>query len=347
MTQVLQIPTPFADLSELTENFAQRVDEERLMLPHVEPMPEGEWVQFTVLLGDGNVAIAGVGRVQGSFDNGEEHPPEYRFDVVLDSLQFEGMHEVMFERLLMARASLAGGEPVTGEVSVEELERAAAVQPAAEASEPEAAWQDDAQDWPAQAAAEEPVEPEPPQDSGTGEVDVGELAEVASYGDHAAEPTPPPARAAAPSQRPAPPSQRPAAIKRPPAQPYPTRAREPGKLPSPHSFEGRALTRPSLDAVWTPTPAERPDAAQSSGYFDYQGGVPRPAHPPRPELDASLRVIPAPRPGAPWPRAQAAVAAAAAAVAMSVGEPADSGFEEEEVSAQVELPDGDGEREEW
>ncbi|AKF03289.1 hypothetical protein [Sandaracinus amylolyticus] len=345
MTQVLQIPTPFADLSELTENFAQRVDEERLMLPHLEPMPEGEWVQFTVLLGDGNVALAGVGRVQGSFDNGEEHPPEYRYDVVLDSLQFEGMHEVMFERLLMARASLAGGEPVTGEVSVEELERAAAVQPAPAASEPEEpAWQDDAQDWQAQAAADEPSEPEP-QDSGTGEVDVGELAEVASYGDHAAEPTPTPARA---SQRPpAAPSQRPPA-KRPPTAPYPTRAREPGKLPSPHSFEGRALTRPSLEPVWTPTPAERPDAAQSSGYFDYQGGVPRPAHPPRPEIDASQRVVPAPRPGAPWARAQATVAAAAAAVAMSVGEPAEAAFEEEEeeeVSAQVELPDG--EREEW
>ena len=45
------------DLAELTENFAQRVDEERLMLPYPEGMPEGEWIQFNVLLGDGNVAL--------------------------------------------------------------------------------------------------------------------------------------------------------------------------------------------------------------------------------------------------------------------------------------------------
>jgi hypothetical protein len=358
MTQVLTISTPFLDLAELTENFAQRVDEERLMLPYPEGMPEGEWIQFNVLLGDGNVALAGVGRVQGSYDNGEEHPAEYRFDVVLDSLQLEGMHEVMFERLMMARASMMGGEPVTGEVSVEELERRAAADAEAQQAAAQTAdgaeaaggdWDDDAGGW------QEASEPDPQadavevdagaamddlhadaggyEDHGTGEVDVGDIEEM-----------PAPARAA------------PAA--RPPAAPYPTQAREPGKLPSPHSFNGVALMRASLPATWSPEPALRPEAAQSSGYFDYQGGVPRPAHPPRPDLDPSQRVQAAPRPGAPWPRrptGQHAIVESAGESDVMISEPAPA-FEELGVdealttgdeTAQVEAPAGDPEHEEW
>lgn len=405
MTQVLTIPTPFADLSELTENFAQRVDEQRLMLPNLEPVTEGEWVQFSVLLGDGTVALAGVGRVQGSYDNGEEHPPEYRFDVVVDSLQLEGMHEVMFERLLVARSTQMGGEPVTGEVSVEDLEReqaqrqAAAQQSAAEAvgaepieaaldatGEGEQGWEDaggwaeggddgtmvapgsdeaagapndgyeDASQHAGHADDGEGAYAAPQEDAGTGEIDVGDVEDVAPA-------------AAAPRARGGD-----AAPPRPPAAPYPTMQREPGKLPSPHSFNGVALTRPSLPAAWSPEPEPRPEAAQSSGYFDYQGGVPRPARPPRPELDESQRVRPAPRPGAPWPRRATGqhVALAAASDAAAYAEPeqtggygedaATAGFEEVGVeddgfgggelpagdeTSQHELPEGGGEHEEW
>lgn len=361
MTQVLTIPTPFADVGELTENFAQRVDEERLMLPHPEPMPEGEWVQFNVLLGDGELALAGVGRVQGAFDNGEEHPAEYRFDVVLDSLQFEGMHEVMFERLLVARSTQIGDSPVTGEVSVEELEAHAAAEAAAqqpqeeeahaeelaEAAPTDAGWDHDgdaadvadvaaAEDWhdAAPAAALSDVDDDGDStlameasafDPGTGEVDVGDLEEM---------------RAVAP---------KPAA--RPPTAPYPTQAREPGTLPSPHSFNGVALTRASLPAAWAPEPALRPEAAQSSGFFDYERGIPRPASPPRPELDASLRVQGAPRPGAPWPRRGTGQHVVVASEAPSEEAAFDDlGDDEDALTAgdeQVEAPIGDPEHEEW
>ena len=364
MTQVLTIPTPFADLSELTENFAQRVDEERLMLPYAEPMPEGEWVQFNVLLGDGNVALAGVGRVQGAFDNGEEHPAEYRYDVVLDSLQLEGMHEVMFERLLVARSTQMGAEPVTGEVSVEELERRAAeegAEPAADESAGEEGW-DEAAGWqdagpvasaPAEeAAAEMDVAADDAMDvgedtvfgdRGTGEVDVDDIEEMSAHEPARAEP-----KNGARSRAVA-----------PPARPYPTEVREPGKLPSPHSFNGRTLMRASLAAGWSPEPALRPEAAQSSGYFDYQGGVPRPAQPPRPDLDASQRVQPAPRPGAPWARrgtGQHAMVADAMVADAVVSEPAPAfeelGVEEEPLmtgdeTSQVEAPAGEPEHEEW
>lgn len=296
MTQVLTIPTPFNDFSELTENFAQRVDEERLMLPCSGVVPEGEWVQFSVLLGDGEIALAGVGRVQGAFDNGEEHPPEYRFDVVLDSLQFEGMHEVMFERLLMARSSILGAEPVTGEVSIAELQEAADASPPIEevSAEPPQEWPEptdfSAQETPTPPPAlEEPAdsdgayaayeEPEAPAPAAYDEPETPRYSEPA--------PTPEPHRSAA---------------KAPPAKAYPTRPREPGRLPSPHSFEGSVLTRRALDGSWTPQPSLRPEPAQSSGLFEYGGPVPSPAKPPRPELDESLRVRAAPRPGAPWPR---------------------------------------------
>jgi hypothetical protein len=298
MTTQLMIPTPFSDLAELTENFAQRVDEQRLMLPHSEAMSDGEWVAFHVQLADGSPAFTGVGKVQGSFDNGEEHPPEYRFDVVLESLQFEGMNEVMFERLLVARESQVRGEPITGELSVEDLQRRAEARAAsaeqelasAETRSAESAesW-DDAGDAASGFASADAIETQSaPLEPITSEVDVGDVEDVDRDDPRAAAPRAAPAAAPSRGERAA------AAAPSPP--------REIGKLPSPHSFNGQALTRPSLPSAWTPEPMPRPDAAQSSGLFDYQGGVPRPASPPRPAIDPSYRVQGAPRPGAPWPR---------------------------------------------
>src|SRR5690606_31553238 len=91
----------------------------RVMLPNPEPIPEGEWVQFSVTFADGSPALNGVGRCTGSYDNGDAVAPEHRFDVVLDSLELDEMGQVYFERILMVRAQLAGGaEPTTGEVDV-------------------------------------------------------------------------------------------------------------------------------------------------------------------------------------------------------------------------------------
>ncbi|MBN8617007.1 MAG: hypothetical protein J0L92_40880 [Deltaproteobacteria bacterium] len=60
------------------------------------------------------------------------------------------------------------------------------------------------------------------------------------------------------------------------------------------------LTRPSSSAAWSPEVTPRPEPAQSSGLFDYQGGLPRPAAPPHPELAEDQRVAAAPTPTAPW-----------------------------------------------
>jgi hypothetical protein len=294
MTIQLSLPTPFGDIAELTENFAQRVDDQRLMLPSGESLPEGEWCQFSVLLADGSAALAGVGRIAGAYDNGEEHPPEYRFDIVLDSLQLEGMHEVMFERLMVARETQMKGEPVTGEVNVEALEQHAAA--------PELEEYDEAVD-------------------GTKEVDLAEVREV------------PAAKAAA-------------APKAPKAAAYPTTPRQPGTLPSPHTFNGHPLTRPSVGTTWSPESIERPLPAQSSGLFDYQGGVPSPKSPPRPDIDPSARVRPAPRPGAPWPRRGTEAQAEAEPAFEEVGVE-DGALTTEGETAQHEAPPGEPEHEEW
>lgn len=331
MTVALEIATPFADFSELSENFAQRVDTERLMLPYQEPVAEGEWVTFTVLFADGSTALAGTGKCQGSYDNGEEHPPEYRFDVVVEQLSLEGTAEVMFERLLMARSSMTGepsADPATGEVSIDELERQQAQQAAPAAEDEEAP------------AAEEPAgevdavgleSVEADLDGDAGGFDEPQATAVAQLDDLVAETAqrsqPPPAprgsgRAGTGAAGAA-------------ARARPGVASAPAALPSPHSFNGTVLTRPTLPAAWSPEPEARPDAAMSSGAFDYgRGGLPKPAHPPRPELAAEARVQLAPAPGRPAQRRVAAAPEAAEPAEYEAPEAADE-------TSQYDIPSED------
>ena len=272
MTVALEIATPFADFSELSEHFAQRVDTQRLMLPYGEAVAEGEWVTFVVQFADGSTALSGTGKCTGSYDNGEEHPPEYRFDVVVEELSLEGTAEVMFERLLMARASMAGGaEPATGEVSIAELEQQRAA--------PEV-------------AALESVE----EDIAETDFDEPQPTSVANLDELVA-------RSAQRSQPPPSPPKGPAAPRRAAAAPTPGVPGAPRALPSPHTFDDAILTRPTLPAAWSPAPEPRPEAATSSGLFDYgRSGLPKPARPPRPELPPESRVGAAPSPSRPGRR---------------------------------------------
>lgn len=59
------------------------------------------------------------------------------------------------------------------------------------------------------------------------------------------------------------------------------------------------LTRMATGNAWRPVRPEKQQPAARSGLFKYNfGELPTPAHPPRPELDPSLRVKPAARPAA-------------------------------------------------
>ena len=337
MSYAISVPTPFNDISELAESFASRVDEERLMLPNADQIPEGEWVQFAVVLADGTAAIAGTGRCTNCVDNGEDRAPEHRFDVVMDSLQLDDMAQIYFERILQVRAAQMGEEPETGEVALspeDEVEDAYGAE-APHAESPDAVPAYEAAPYEAAAHEAAPYEPaaeafDAPDDEfgseATQAVSFDEMSEAAGGDLAAAEALPyePPAEAEAdldagyadayaaevdPDEL-APVSDfeagSPAASRPQPKMTAPAESAiydlpppaEPGKLPSPHS-NGEILTRRLLATGWSPEPALRPDPGPSSGLFEYAhgAGLPRPAEPPRPEMDPGWRVPPAPRPG--------------------------------------------------
>lgn len=329
MTYAISVPTPFNDISELAESFYSRVDEERIMLPNPDAIPEGEWVEFHITLADGSAALQGQGRCTGSFDNGEERAPEHRFDVVMDSLQLDEMGQIYFERILQVRAAYAGDEPQTGETQVPaETGYASADFEAVEEAG------DDYAAAAAYAAEPEPEEYAPPEPAPFDLAD--EVDEVEDF-------TPPPAAPARPPARPplveeveASDFDEPSGateigsieeyIEAPVlATPGQSRIYElpppvaPDALPSPHSV-AEVLTRPVLHASWSPEPAPRMDPSPSSGLFLYAmgAGLPQPAEPPRPELDPSLRIVRAPVPSD--PHAGAIFAETSAEYAESYGD---------------------------
>ncbi len=196
MTHAISLPTPFTDISELAESFASRIDEERLMLPHHEPVAEGEWVQFAVTLADGSGALVGVGRCTGSYDNGEDRAPEHRFDIVMDSLDLDEMGQIYFERILQVRAAQMGAEPQTGEVNVDEAEQALAAEEAVAAAEEyapaygEAPAADEAPAYEAPAYEAAPAYEEPPAYDAAPAYEEP-LADAPAYAEPAGEAAPP------------------------------------------------------------------------------------------------------------------------------------------------------------
>ncbi|MEM9192149.1 MAG: hypothetical protein AAGF12_23455 [Myxococcota bacterium] len=80
----------------------------------------------------------------------------------------------------------------------------------------------------------------------------------------------------------------PASAPPPPAQPAGFAIQPP--------VDGQILVRPSVQASWHPAPLPVPESRPDAGYFSFQGGLPLPAEPPRPEIDPSMRVQRAPQP---------------------------------------------------
>ena len=56
------------------------------------------------------------------------------------------------------------------------------------------------------------------------------------------------------------------------------------------------LSRPVHAATWWPEPSPRQDPEPATGAFQYTGALPIPNEPPRPDLDPSQRITPAPHP---------------------------------------------------
>lgn len=305
MSEALTVHSHFEDVAELAAGLADRVEEGRVILYGPNNYDAGETIPFAILLVDGSTVIEGHGVVAASVDGGEDRDPSFRYDVVLTDLQMDARSEIMFARILMAGdtgsretslpAEEGGFEQVdvsTGDsedmggfqdesTAVADLSaHAAAMMPSAAAKPtpvPEEVVDDE--DVPVSA----PVEPEafsvtkgtfvekaPARDAYDDDDDAQEAASVVVDG----------------------------AMAPPTAPPAPT-----GFTVARLADVG--LSRPVHAATWWPEPSPRPDPDPSSGAFKYSGALPIPNQPPRPDLDPSQRVAPAPHPvqeGAPAPR---------------------------------------------
>jgi hypothetical protein len=319
MSDVLTVPTHFADISELASGLADRVDEGKVILYGPDAYEEGAVIGFAILLADGTAAFEGQGRVVASIDGGEDRAPETRYDVVLDSLELDGRAEVVYERILLAggQGEYEGGRP-TGEVSIEDLEAAAAMADAPAEEEPATA-EDAVMDVDPGAADVEmaPAGDAAPEEPAGGDewADVGGAGELEAVA-AADEPAPTEEAAAADDtfEEPSEPVSEEAVVAAmddttPMADATvqrPVDREPPQPPPAPAPFEvarmgtnGHALTRPSQALSWEPEAVAEPEAGPESELFAYAvGELPVPPVPPRPELDSSYRVRPAPRPGA-------------------------------------------------
>jgi hypothetical protein len=115
MTQVVTVATDFTDLNQMAQGLVGRVDPARVILPGPEPVDVGEWVNFAVTLQDGTPGFAGVGRCVDAVDNGEDRSSHQRFDVVIDSLQFDTRGQQIFEHILMISGYAEDEQPEDGE----------------------------------------------------------------------------------------------------------------------------------------------------------------------------------------------------------------------------------------
>lgn len=100
MTQLVTVQTDFMDLEQMAEGLAGRVHATHVILPAGDAVDEGEWAQFEIALHDGSAGLAGIGRCVTVVDNGDERAAHQRFDVVFDSLQFDTHEQQVFEHIL-------------------------------------------------------------------------------------------------------------------------------------------------------------------------------------------------------------------------------------------------------
>ncbi|MCA9576451.1 MAG: hypothetical protein H6726_08210 [Sandaracinaceae bacterium] len=323
MSEALTVPTHFQDVAELAAGLADRVEEGRVILYGPNHYESGETIPFAILLADGSPLIEGHGVVAAAIDGGEDRDAAFRYDVVLTELQMDARSEIMFARILMS------GDDASRETAMPDEGGFEQVDVSSDPAEDLGGFQDESTavaDLSAHAAAMMPAAKEPGPDESSEDVPVededvpastevepeafsvttGEFverdAEVANddedrfgasdpYTDDYATPAEGAGSVIVDGAM-APPSF-------PAAPPGFTVAR----------LADVGLSRPVHAATWWPEPSPRPEPEPSTGAFEYSGALPIPAQPPRPELDPSQRVAPAPHPIA---EGQAVVAAAPA-----------------------------------
>lgn len=248
MTQVVTVQTDFADLNQMTQGLMERVHETHVILTGPDDINEGEWVQFAVNLHDGTPGFAGVGRCVRSVDNGEARMAHQRFDLVLDSLQFDQHGQDVYQYILMSRQAALGDGPAAEEAQPAEPVHSGSA--AMEASE------EDLYDAAPGTAAGDEGQALYAEDSDSVQSvdlhDIGDAAEAAEADAYS----------------------------------------EPPSMVAPDE-----VVETSVSDIPPVEPAEpMPLTHQGPRKFVYTQGLPIPDAPPRPDLDPSLRVTPAPRP---------------------------------------------------
>lgn len=302
MTQLVTVQTDFRDLEQMAQGLVGRVHPTHVILPAGDAVDEGEWAQFEIALHDGSAGLAGVGRCVTVVDNGDERAAHQRFDVVFDSLQFDDHEQRVFEHILSMHG--AGGEVIEEVVDAESLppqqidddaggyveihtEFSGSLQ--VEGPSPHSAASESYADDLFVDASSIPSEEHDAED-------VGDNTMIASVDELEAAISDPE------GLRPQPGGEANDAVPHAPASAarsgggsggaagYGT-----GRMSVAHALQ----TAPLEDVLEEPLSGERiaPQPRPLNGaVFAYSNGIPFPAKPPRPELDASLRVTPAPRP---------------------------------------------------
>jgi hypothetical protein len=272
--EIFSVVTPFPDVAALAQGYMNRADGERLLLPLPEACSEGSGLRFVVYLSDGTPAFAGAGLCAQTSDQGGTVPPEQRFETLLDSLQFDERSRPVYDYIVAVR-NAAYAQPAEDAALAAEVETAevASYEAGTEPEEPE----EEATQFMGRPARES--EPAPAtMIAGTGEQ---EMAYEVIEGEVS-------------TSTPAPPVSIPA-----PASIAPASFAMPDRMPSfvPPPIPTGLLMRPARATHWQPAPPRRPTPRPSTGLFRYgPGGLPRPAQPPRPDIDPAQQIKPAPHP---------------------------------------------------
>ncbi len=254
---IVSVMTPYPDVASLAQGYMNRADGERLLLPLPLANPQGAGVRFVVYLADGTPAFAGAGLCAQVSDQGGTVPAEQRFETLLDTLQFDERSRPVYDYIVAVRAAAYAQQPQPAAEGEGE-----GAPPEAEAGEAGGEAYEEATSLLVSGTSDAPASLRPeswaPAEG---------LEPVIEQSQPASEPSPEPELL----------------------------QREPSFVPPP--IPTGLLTRPARATHWQPAPPRRPTPRPSSGLFRYRtGGLPRPEHPPQPELDPAHWVRPAPRP---------------------------------------------------
>jgi hypothetical protein len=255
--EIFEILTPYGEVAELGQGYVDRADGERILLTLPRAVGEGEAVRFIVHLADGTPAFAGAGRCVQVSDQGAAAPPADRYETLLDALAFDERSRPVYDYIVAVRQMAYAAEAEAGGAAGQVEE--AMYETAGSISA-----------WPEASATDQmrqPPEGLPPA---------------------------PEAEASFPTL-----DERNATPTDPSPGPDATVSFAPDALASvmPLPLPTGILTRPAIAAHWQPMAPRPPRPSSRPSRFKYPAGsLPAPAVPPRPELDQSQWVQPAPRP---------------------------------------------------